>query len=72
VLGRRKLWGIYFGHFAWGNTATFFLTWFPTYLVRYRHLNFIKMGIYGSLPFLCAFVGVLCSGTMSDLLVRRG
>ncbi len=72
VLGRRKLWGIYFGHFAWGNTATFFLTWFPTYLVKYRHLDFIKVGIYASLPFLCAFVGVLCSGTISDLLVRRG
>ena len=72
VLGRRKLWGIYFGHFAWGNTATFFLTWFPTYLVKYRHLDFIKAGIYASLPFLCAFVGVLCSGTLSDFMVRRG
>ena len=72
VLGRRKLWGIYFGHFAWGNTATFFLTWFPTYLVKYRHLDFIKVGIYASLPFLCAFAGVLCSGTLSDFLVRRG
>ena len=30
VLGRRKLWGIYFGHYAWGMTSTFFLTWFPT------------------------------------------
>ena len=47
VLGRRKLWGIYFGHFAWGMTSTFFLTWFPTYLVTYRHLDFIKAG------FLC-------------------
>ena len=35
VLGRRKLWGIYFGHFAWGTTSSFFLTWFPTYLVTY-------------------------------------
>ena len=49
VLGRRKLWGIYFGHFAWGTTATFFLTWFPTYLVTYRHLDFIKAGFYASL-----------------------
>jgi ACS family D-galactonate transporter-like MFS transporter len=72
VLSRRKLWGIYFGHFAWGNTSTFFLTWFPTYLVKYRHLDFIKAGLYASLPFFCAFVGVLCSGTLSDFLVRRG
>ena len=72
VLGRRKLWGIYFGHFAWGTTSTFFLTWFPTYLVTYRHLDFIKAGFYASLPFLGAFAGVLCSGALSDWLYRRG
>lgn len=72
VLGRRKLWGIYFGHFAWGTTSTFFLTWFPTYLVTYRHLDFIKAGFLASLPFLGAFVGVLCSGMLSDTMVRRG
>jgi ACS family D-galactonate transporter-like MFS transporter len=72
VLGRRKLWGIYFGHFAWGTTSSFFLTWFPTYLVTYRHLDFIKAGFYASLPFLGAFVGVLCSGALSDWLYRRG
>jgi len=72
VLGRRKLWGIYFGHFAWGTTSTFFLTWFPTYLVTYRHLDFIKAGFYASLPFLGAFVGVLCSGALSDWMYRRG
>ncbi len=72
VLGRRKLWGIYFGHFVWGTTSTFFLTWFPTYLVTYRHLDFIKAGFYASLPFLGAFAGVLCSGALSDWLYRRG
>jgi MFS transporter, ACS family, D-galactonate transporter len=72
VLGRRKLWGIYFGHFVWGTVGTFFTSWFPTYLVTYRHFTFIKAGFYVSLPFLAVFVGVLCSGTISDLLVRRG
>ncbi len=72
VLGRRKLWGIYFGHFVWGTVGTFFRTWFPTYLVTYRHFTFIKAGFYISLPFLAVFVGVLVSGAVSDLLVRRG
>ena len=72
VLSRRKLWGIYLGHFAWGTMATFFLTWFPTYLVTYRHLDFIKAGFYASLPFTGAFLGVLCSGALSDWLYRRG
>jgi ACS family D-galactonate transporter-like MFS transporter len=72
VLGRRKLWGIYFGHFVWGTVGTFFRTWFPTYLITYRHFTFIKAGFYISLPFLAVFVGVLVSGAVSDLLVRRG
>ncbi len=72
VLGRRKLWGIYFGHFVWGTVGTFFRSWFPTYLVNYRHFTFIKAGFYVSLPFLAVFLGVLCSGAISDLLVRRG
>jgi MFS transporter, ACS family, D-galactonate transporter len=52
--------------------GTFFSSWFPTYLVTYRHFTFIKAGFYVSLPFLAVFLGVLCSGTISDLLVRRG
>jgi ACS family D-galactonate transporter-like MFS transporter len=72
VFGRRKLWGLYIGQFAWATTNTFFLTWFPTYLVQYRHFTFLRAGIYGSVPFLAAFCGVLCSGLLSDFYVRRG
>ncbi|EHL78268.1 MFS transporter [Bacillus smithii] len=72
VLTQRKLWGVYIGQFAVNSTLWFFLTWFPTYLVEYRHLAFIKAGFLASLPFLAAFVGVLLSGFLSDFLVRRG
>jgi MFS transporter, ACS family, D-galactonate transporter len=72
VLSRRKLWGIYLGQFGLGSTQIFFLTWFPTYLVKYKHMDFIKAGFVASIPFLAAFVGVLCSGLVSDWLVRRG
>lgn len=72
VLSQRKLWGIYLGQFCLNSTLWFFLTWFPTYLVNYRHMDFIKSGLLASLPFLAAFVGVLCSGFFSDWLIRRG
>src|SRR6185312_7533549 len=62
VFSYRKLWGIYIGQFAINSTLWFFLTWFPTYLVKYRGLDFIKSGFLASLPFLAAFVGVLGSG----------
>ena len=72
ALVRRKLWGIYFGHFVYGCSGMFFRTWFITYLVNYRHFTFIKAGLYGSMPFVTVFLGVLVSGALSDLMVRRG
>ncbi|RAP63269.1 glucarate transporter [Achromobacter sp. HZ01] len=72
VMSKRKLWGVYLGQFCLTSTLWFFLTWFPTYLVKYRGMDFIKSGFLASVPFLAAFVGVLCSGVLSDFLVRRG
>jgi len=72
VLGKRKLWGIYIGQFGLASTLWFFLTWFPTYLVTYRHIALARAGLLSSAPFLAAFVGVLSGGLLSDWLLRRG
>jgi MFS transporter, ACS family, D-galactonate transporter len=72
VLGNRKLWGVYIGQIAVTSTLWFFLTWFPTYLVKYRHMDFLKAGFMAAVPFLAAFVGILASGLLSDAMVRRG
>ncbi|RZL83529.1 MAG: MFS transporter [Rhodococcus sp. (in: high G+C Gram-positive bacteria)] len=72
VLGRRKLWGIYLVQFCLTSTLWFFLTWFPTYLVEYRGMDYIKSGFLASLPFVAALVGVLFSGVFSDFLLRKG
>ncbi|MEL6653035.1 MAG: MFS transporter, partial [Bacteroidota bacterium] len=72
ALGNRQLWGVYIGQFCLGTLFVFFLTWFPTYLVKYRGLDFIESGFLASLPFFAAFVGVLLAGFASDALVRRG
>jgi ACS family D-galactonate transporter-like MFS transporter len=71
VFIHRKLWGIYLGQFALGGTMWFFLTWFPTYLVKYRGLNFLQSGFLASAPFLAAFAGLLLSGFLSDYMVRK-
>jgi ACS family D-galactonate transporter-like MFS transporter len=68
----RKLWGIYIGQFAVTSTLWFFLTWFPTYLIKYRGLNFLKTGFLTSIPFLAAFAGVLLAGFFSDYLIKKG
>lgn len=72
VLGNRKLWGMYIGQIAVTSTLWFFLTWFPTYLVKYRHMDFLKAGFMAAVPFLAAFVGILSSGLLSDGMLRRG
>jgi MFS transporter, ACS family, D-galactonate transporter len=71
VLSKRRLWGIYLGQFGLGGTLIFFLTWFPKYLVEYKHMDFLKSGFFASLPFLFAFAGVLFSGYLSDWLVKK-
>jgi ACS family D-galactonate transporter-like MFS transporter len=68
----RKLWGLYIGQFCLGATIVFFLTWFPTYLVKYRGLDFLQSGFLASIPYLAAFAGVLLSGFTSDFLTRKG
>lgn len=72
AFGYRKLWGLYIGQFCLGATTIFFLTWFPTYLIDFRGLDFIKSGFYASVPYLAAFLGVLLAGFTSDLLIKKG
>lgn len=71
VLSQKKLWGIYIGQFCVAATVTFFITWFPKYLVEFKKMDFIKSGLYASVPFICSFAGVLISGLLSDYLVRK-
>lgn len=72
VLTSRKLWGVYIGQFCLTTTLSFFLTWFPTYLVQARGIAFVQAGFLASVPFLAGFVGVLASGFLSDRMLRRG
>jgi MFS transporter, ACS family, D-galactonate transporter len=71
VFSHKKLWGIYLGQFAITSTLWFFLTWFPTYLVKYRGFDFIKTGFLASIPFLAACAGILLSGFLSDFLAKK-
>jgi ACS family D-galactonate transporter-like MFS transporter len=72
VFSDRTLWGVYIGQFCVNATLWFFLTWFPTYLVQFRGLNFLKSGYLASIPFLSACAGLLLSGFLSDYLISQG
>jgi MFS transporter, ACS family, D-galactonate transporter len=71
LLKQRQVVGASIGQFATNSTLTFFLYWFPSYLVSERGMTFIKTGFYLSLPFIAASIGVLVGGQLSDYLVKR-
>jgi len=60
------------GQFAVYSTFVFFLTWFPTYLATARHMAWIRLGFFASLPYLAGFFGILFAGWLSDFLLQRG
>ncbi len=72
VLRHRTLWGVYLTQFTITGILWFFLTWFPTYLEKYRGIDLKSEGYLASIPFLAACLGLLLSGFVSDSLIRRG
>jgi ACS family D-galactonate transporter-like MFS transporter len=71
LLRYRQVVGASLGQFGGNSTQVFFLTWFPTYLVSVRGMDFIQAGLVSMLPYIAASVGVLVAGQISDRLLRR-
>ncbi|WP_198682981.1 MULTISPECIES: MFS transporter [Steroidobacteraceae] len=72
AFSHRALWGLYCGQFCIGTLTAFFLTWFPSYLVQARGMQFESIGAMTAVPFLAAMGGVVLAGLVSDWLVRNG
>ncbi len=70
LLRSRKIWGASLGQFGGNSTLVFFLTWFPTYLAQERGLDWMRAGLFATLPFWAAAGGVLLGGWGSDRLLR--
>jgi ACS family D-galactonate transporter-like MFS transporter len=71
LLRRRQVLGASIGQFGGNSTQVFFVTWFPTYLVTARGMDFINAGMMTMLPYIGASVGVLAAGQLSDRLLTR-
>jgi ACS family D-galactonate transporter-like MFS transporter len=63
IFSSRTLWGVYIAQFCVNAMLWFFLTWFPTYLVKFRGLDFIKSGYLASIPFLAACADYCCQAS---------
>lgn len=71
LLRHRQILGASIGQFGGNSTQVFFVTWFPTYLVTARGMDFLSAGLMAMLPYIGASVGVLVAGQLSDRLLRR-
>jgi len=72
LLQHRMLLGIFLGQYCINALTWFFLTWFPIYLVKERHMTVLEVGFVATLPALCGFGGGLLGGWISDGLLRSG
>jgi len=68
----RTIWGMMIGFFCLNFVIYFFITWFPTYLVKVRGFSMLKVGTVGAIPAMCAVVGGWIGGYASDSMYRRG
>jgi len=71
LLAKRQILGASIGQFCGNSTLVFFLTWFPTYLITERQMNWLESGIFAVLPYIAASFGVLIGGLVSDKLIER-
>jgi MFS family permease len=63
--------GVATAFFAFNYVLYFFLSWLPSYLTDYQHLDIKHMSVVGILPWLGATLGFVVGGIASDGLYRR-
>lgn len=67
----KALWGLYVAKFSLSSTLFFFFTWFPNYLVHEKGMDLIRAGLWASVPFIAAMIGMIFGGNWSDAMSRR-
>jgi ACS family D-galactonate transporter-like MFS transporter len=68
---KREMWGVYVAKFSLSSTLFFFFTWFPNYLVHEKGMGLIKAGLFASVPFIAAMLGMIFGGNWSDWMSQR-
>lgn len=66
-----NMWYIAAGYCCFYYGTYFYVTWFPTYLVEYRHLSLKAMGILASLPLLAGMAADILGGILTDAIYRK-
>ena len=72
LLRYRNVRAMCFGFFAFNYIFNFYITWFPTYLVRARGMHLMKMGVLAMIPPTIAMLVGFASAWVQDRLYERG
>lgn len=67
----RMLCGIFLAQYCITAITWFFVSWFPTYLVKERGFSILNAGFVASLPAIAGFIGGVTTGFVTDWLLRR-
>lgn len=68
LLKYRNVLSMCFGFFCLNYAMYFFITWFPTYLIKERGMQLMTMGWMAMLPPLCGIIGQYIGGWFYRLL----
>jgi len=71
VLKSRVAWQCFLTWFCFDITFWGFMSWIPTYLIKERGFEMVKMGITASVPFFAGTIGLILGGYISDKLFRN-
>jgi sugar phosphate permease len=66
-----NMWYIAAGYSCFYYGTYFYMTWFPSYLLEYRHLSLKAVGVLASLPLLAGMVGDLVGGSTTDAVYKK-
>jgi sugar phosphate permease len=71
ILHSPNMWSLALAYGCFFYGSYFFLTWYPTYMLEYRHLTLKSLGIVGALPLLTAMFGEITGGALADFAYRK-
>lgn len=72
LLQNRMMVGIFIAQYCINALTYFFITWFPVYLVKEKHMSILKAGFVAAIPAVCGFVGGVLGGIISDYMLKKG
>lgn len=67
----RMLVGVFLSQYCISSITWFFVSWFPSYLVKGRGFSVLDASLIATIPAIAGFVGGVSTGFFSDWLLRR-